>query len=162
MVVEYREGPVESPGYELPILLLGAFRRVIDALHETLAERGFPEARPVHGLALQAIGPGAISMSELGRRLGVSKQAAAKTASRLEALGYITRTDDPADARARLVARSERGNALLRESALILAEQQHAWIASLGEDGYATAIAGLRVIAEGSSLADTLAWLQAE
>ncbi|MGN6033030.1 MAG: MarR family winged helix-turn-helix transcriptional regulator [Thermomicrobiales bacterium] len=153
---------MESPGYELPILLLGAFRHVIDALHETLAARGFPEARPVHGLALQAIGPGAISMSELGRRLGVSKQAAAKTASRLEGLGYITRADDPHDARARLVARSERGNAMLRESALILAEQQHAWIAMLGQDGYEATIAGVRVIAEGSSLADTLAWLQAE
>lgn len=153
---------MESPGYELPLLLLGAFRHTIDALHEALAERGFPEARPAHGLALQALGPEAISVSELGRRLGVSKQAAAKTAVRLEALGYVTRRDDPRDARARLVARSERGEALLRESARLLAEQQRAWISALGEDRYAATVAGLRVLAEGSSLADTLAWLQAE
>ena len=153
---------MESPGYELPLLLLGAFRHTIDGLHETLAERGFAEARPAHGLALQALGPDAVSISELGRRLGVSKQAAAKTASRLEALGYLSRMEDPQDARARLIARSERGEALLRESALILAEQRRAWVDALGESGYVAMIAGLRVLAEGSSLVDTLAWLQTE
>lgn len=153
---------MESPGYELALLLLGAFRHTIDTLHESLADRGFPGARPAHGLALQAIGPGALSVSELGRRLGVSKQAAAKTANRLEDLGYITRANDPADARARLIARSARGNALLWQSAVVLEEQKQAWIAVLGDERYATTIAGLRVIAEGSSLVDTLAWLQAE
>ncbi|MGC4190181.1 MAG: MarR family transcriptional regulator [Thermomicrobiales bacterium] len=153
---------MESPGYELAALLLGAFRSTIDALHETLAERGFPEARPAHGLALQAIGPGAVSVSDLGRRLGVSKQAAAKTASRLEALGYITRTDDPTDARARPIARSERGEALLYATAVVFEEQKRIWIATLGEDRYAAMIEGLRVVAAGSSLVDTLAWFQAE
>ncbi|MGC4107857.1 MAG: MarR family transcriptional regulator [Thermomicrobiales bacterium] len=153
---------MDTPGYELTLLLLGAFRHTIDALHATLAERGFPEARPAHGLALQAIGAVPVSMSELGRRLGVSKQAAAKTVFRLEALGYVTRMDDPADARARLVARSDRGNALLRETAMILDEQKRRWIAELGEARYDATVEGLRVIAGGSSLVDTLAWLQSE
>lgn len=150
----------ERPGYEVPLLLLGAFRQTIGALHEALAGRGFPEARPAHGLALQAIGPDAVTVSELGRRLGVSKQAAAKTVSRLEAIGYVTRQRDPHDARAQLVSRSERGEALLRETAFILEDQKRALIATMGTDRYGAMIDGLREIAKGASLVDVLAWLQ--
>jgi DNA-binding MarR family transcriptional regulator len=38
---------------------------------------------------MQAIGLDGATASELGRRLGISKQAAGKTAERLEALGYV-------------------------------------------------------------------------
>ena len=63
-------------GFELPLLLLAAFRRLIDQLHAELAAHGHPDVRPVHGFAMQAIGlPGATS-TEIGQRLGVSKQAA--------------------------------------------------------------------------------------
>ena len=150
----------ERPGYELPLLLLGAFRQTIETLHETLAERGFPEARPAHGLALQAIGPDAVTVSELGRRLGVSKQAAAKTVSRLEAIGYVTRQRDPHDARAQLVFRSARGNAMLLETARILEDQKAALVATLGAERYGATVDGLRQIAKGASLVDVLAWLQ--
>jgi hypothetical protein len=68
---------MERPGYELPLLLAGGFRLLIDELHEHLAEQGHPELRPVHGFALQAVGRDGATVSEIGRRLGVSKQAAA-------------------------------------------------------------------------------------
>lgn len=85
----------ERAGFELPLLLLGAFRSVIDELHGVLAESGHGEARPLHGFALQAIGPDGSTASELGRRLGVSKQAAAKTVASLERVGYVGREPDP-------------------------------------------------------------------
>jgi DNA-binding MarR family transcriptional regulator len=81
-------------------LLVGAFRSLIDELHRTLAENGHDKARPLHGFALQAIGPDGSTTSQLGRRLGVSKQAAAKTVASLERAGYIRREPDSADARA--------------------------------------------------------------
>ena len=83
------------PGFELPLLLAGTFRELIDGLHTELAERGHGQARPIHGFALQAIGPDGVTVSELGRRLGVTKQAAAKTAAGLEQIGYITRLRAP-------------------------------------------------------------------
>ncbi len=108
----------DRPGYELPLLLIGAFRAVIDDLHLELAQRGHPDARPAHGFALQAVGSGA-SISELGRRLGVSKQAAAKTVAGLERLGYVARSADGRDARATRIERTARGDELLRLSAVI-------------------------------------------
>ena len=51
---------------------------------------------PIHGFALQALGSGGTTIGELGRRLGVSKQAAAKTAASLEAVGCAARQRGPA------------------------------------------------------------------
>src|ERR1700761_6634028 len=103
--------PGERAGFELPFLLIGAFRSLIDELHRTLAESGHHEARPLHGFALQAIGPEGSTASELGRRLGVSKQAAAKTVASLERVGYVRREPDPATlGRAACRERARRGN----------------------------------------------------
>jgi DNA-binding MarR family transcriptional regulator len=107
----------ERAGFELPLLLLGAFRSLIDELHRTLAEHGHGEARPLHGFALQAIGPNGSTLSELGRRLGVSKQAAAKTAASLERVGYVYREADPTDGRAVRLRRTPRGEEMLGLSA---------------------------------------------
>ena len=87
------------PGFLLPLLLLAGFRTLIDDLHAELARQGHPELRPLHGFVLQAVGPDGTTATELGQRLGVSKQAAGKTVDRLVALGYLERADDPRDAR---------------------------------------------------------------
>jgi DNA-binding MarR family transcriptional regulator len=103
----------ERAGFELPLLLVGAFRSLIDELHRGLAAGGHGEARPLHGFALQAIGPHGSTISELGRQLGVSKQAAAKTVTSLERAGYVRREPDPGDGRAVRLARTARGEEML-------------------------------------------------
>jgi DNA-binding MarR family transcriptional regulator len=120
--------PSERAGFELPFLLIGAFRSLIDELHRTLAESGHDEARPLHGFALQAIGPEGSTASELGRRLGVTKQAAAKTVASLERVGYLRREPDPADARAIRLQRTARGQEMLALSAAFF-ETYHARLA---------------------------------
>ncbi len=69
----------ETYGFELPLLLFGGFRSIIDELHAELARRGHPDVRPAHGFALQAIGLGGATAAEAGRRLGISKQATTPT-----------------------------------------------------------------------------------
>jgi DNA-binding MarR family transcriptional regulator len=120
-------------GFELPLLLAAAFRTVIDGLHDQLAVRGHPDARPIHGFALQAIGPDGATVSELGRRLGVSKQAAAKTAASLERLTYVIRQQHPTDARAVQLRRSPRGEELLSLSAEIFDQLRTGWQRELGD-----------------------------
>src|ERR1700727_1317316 len=92
----------ETPGFELPLLLLAGFRTLIDQLHRELAARGHPDMRPAHGFTMQAIGLDGTTSTELGRRLGVSKQAAGKTVDRLAEIGYVERWADPADGRRQL------------------------------------------------------------
>lgn len=146
-------------GFELPLLLAGAFRTLIDGLHEQLAERGHPDARPIHGFALQAIGPDGATVSELGRRLAVSKQAAAKTASSLEQLGYVVRHDHPTDARAVQLQRSPRGEELLSLSAEIFGQLRAGWAHQLGAKRLHALEDDLELIAGTSRIADTPGWI---
>lgn len=124
--------PPDRYGFELPLLLAGAFRAVIDALHAELATHGHTAARPIHGFALQAIGTDGVTVSELGRRLGVSKQAATKTAANLEQIGYIRRAPDPHDARAIRLHRTRHGDEMLALSAEIFEQLRNRWAAQIG------------------------------
>jgi DNA-binding MarR family transcriptional regulator len=122
------------PGYELPLRLLLAFRGLIDELHVELAAQGHPDVRPLHGFVFQAIGVEGTTAAELGRRLGVSKQAAGKTLHALERMGYVVREPDPRDARRKLVRLTERGVDCLRRSARIFDRLRAGWAETLGEE----------------------------
>jgi DNA-binding MarR family transcriptional regulator len=124
----------DRPGFVLPLLLLAGFRTLIDDLHAELARQGHPDLRPAHGFVLQAVGPAGTTASDLGQRLGVSKQAAGKTVDRLVALGYLERADDPADARRKLVRMTAKGHDGLRRSAVVFDELRDRWAATLGAD----------------------------
>ncbi|HEY1733589.1 MAG TPA: MarR family winged helix-turn-helix transcriptional regulator [Acidimicrobiales bacterium] len=153
---------MDRPGYELPLLLVGAFRALIDELHRELAERGHPDARPIHGFALQAIGPDGVTTSELGRRLGISKQGAAKTAAGLEQIDYISREGDPEDARAVVLKPTARGHEFLALSATIFDRLRAEWSAELGAQRLAALEDDLRriVVPSGTKLGDLPGWLR--
>ncbi len=134
-VVDNRKGhPLPGQGYELPLLLFAGFRALIDRLHAELARQGHPDVRPAHGFAMQAIGIDGATASEIGRRLGISKQAAGKTVDRLTALGYAARAEDPADARRKLVRLTPHGLDALARSAAIFDELRAQWATTLGAD----------------------------
>ncbi|SCF10598.1 DNA-binding transcriptional regulator, MarR family [Micromonospora matsumotoense] len=136
----------ERPGFVLPLLLLAGFRSLIDDLHTELARQGHPDLRPAHGFVLQAVGVDGTTASELGHRLGVSKQAAGKTVDRLVALGYLERADDPADARRKLVRMTEKGVDGLRRSAVLFDALRERWVTRLGADRVAALEDDLRAV----------------
>jgi DNA-binding MarR family transcriptional regulator len=148
----------DPPGWELPLLLFAGFRSLIDELHAELATRGHPDVRPVHGFAMQAIGVHGASASEVGRRLGVSKQAAGKTIDRLAGLGYVERFDDPRDARSKLVRLTPRGIDSLRQSAEIFDQLRARWVAELGADRVRTIESSLRTVVPAVFPVDVPGW----
>lgn len=123
-----------DPGFELPLLLFGGFRAIIDELHAELARRGHPELRPVHGFVMQAVGIRGATATEAGKRLAVSKQAAGKTIDRLERLGYVERAADGADRRRKIVRLTSRGVDALTASAMIFEEIRQRWRDALGAE----------------------------
>ncbi|MCX4468865.1 MarR family transcriptional regulator [Micromonospora sp. NBC_01655] len=135
------------PGFALPLLLLAGFRTLIDDLHAELAAQGHPELRPLHGFVLQAVGVEGTTATELGQRLGVSKQAAGKTVDRLVALGYLERADDPRDARRRLVRMTARGRDGLTRSAVVFDTLRDRWATTLGPERVAAIEDDLRTVA---------------
>ena len=144
-------GEPHGYGFELPMLLFAGFRSIIDELHAELARRGHPDLRPAHGFALQAIGPGGATATEVGRRLGISKQAAGKTTERLEELGYVNRAGDQADKRRKLIRLTPRGTAALAMSAMIFSDIRARWESTLGPDRLAALESDLGAIAPGET-----------
>jgi len=144
-------GEPHGYGFELPMLLFAGFRSIIDELHAELARRGHPDLHPAHGFALQAIGPGGATATEVGRRLGISKQAAGKTTERLEELGYVNRAGDQADKRRKLIRLTPRGTAALAMSAMIFSDIRARWESTLGPDRLAALESDLGAMAPGET-----------
>jgi DNA-binding MarR family transcriptional regulator len=90
--------------------------------------------RPSQGFAMQAIGVRGATATEIGRRLGVSKQAAGKTVDRLETLGYVERVDDAHDGRRKLIRLTPHGIDALTQSAAIFEDLRARWVEALGPD----------------------------
>jgi DNA-binding MarR family transcriptional regulator len=123
-----------SNGAELALLLLGGFHAMVDDVIAELGRRGHPGLRPVHEFALRAIDDGADTASELGRRLSVSKQAAAKTIAALERMGYVEREDDPGDARRKRLRVTARGHDMSAAGRALFDDVRARWAAEVGAE----------------------------
>ncbi|MBZ6194397.1 MarR family winged helix-turn-helix transcriptional regulator [Streptomyces olivaceus] len=125
-------------GADLALLLLGGFRSLADAATAELARRGHEDVRPVHDFAMRAIAAGADNASELGRRLSVSKQAAAKTVAVLQERGHVAREADPLDGRRKRLRVTPLGHEVLRQGEAIFDELREEWEQRIGPDALAT------------------------
>ncbi|MFF5704638.1 MarR family winged helix-turn-helix transcriptional regulator [Streptomyces sp. NPDC012794] len=93
----------ETSGVELTFLLGIGFQLMLGEFTRRLADAGYADLRPLHGMAFQALkGPGATA-SELAERLGVTKQAAGQIVDDLEKRGYVRREPHPGGGRRKLV-----------------------------------------------------------
>ena len=119
-------------GADLALLLLGGFRALVDDAILELAKRGYEDVRPVHDFTMRAIAAGADNASELGRRLSVSKQAAAKTVAVLEERGYVTRNADPLDARRKRLQVTALGFEVMRVGEAVFDELRDKWKRKIG------------------------------
>jgi DNA-binding MarR family transcriptional regulator len=147
-------------GADLALLLLGGFRLLADRATAELAARGYEDVRPVHDFALQAILSGADNASELGRRMSVTKQSAAKTIAVLEERGYVRRQPDATDRRRMHLQVSDRGLAMLREGAAIFDELRDQWEQQVGAEAVEQLERTLRQLLGSNTVRlDTPGWL---
>jgi len=148
-------------GADLALLLLGGFRSLVDDAIDELAQRGYEDVRPVHDFAMRAIAAGADNASELGRRLSVSKQAAAKTIAVLQERGYVARDTDPLDARRKRLQVTDLGFEVLRQGEAIFDELRGRWQRQIGSAELEKLEAHLAALVGASSPIrfDTAGWM---
>ncbi|WP_353952443.1 MarR family winged helix-turn-helix transcriptional regulator [Knoellia sp. S7-12] len=150
-------------GHELPLLLLGGFRHLIDEMHRRLAEDGHPGLRPAIGFAVQAISRGATTATALGQATGVSKQAASKTVDQLVALGYVFAEADSADARRKTLQLTAHGLDLVQRSGAVLEDLRQEWVDEVGATQVDRLEATLRrLVGPGAISPDVSGWLGAD
>jgi DNA-binding MarR family transcriptional regulator len=91
------------------------------ALERVRLRTGKP-VRVAHTTVLPHVDLEGTRLTEIARRLGVSKQAAGQLVDELEEMGLLERVADPEDARAKLVRFSKRGQAAMLDGLQVLGE----------------------------------------
>jgi DNA-binding MarR family transcriptional regulator len=114
---------------------------------DALRERGHSELRYSHGFLFQQLVEGARPVGEIAANLGVTSQAVSKAVRELEALGYVERVPDAADARVRRVGLTARGRDAVEASRDIRASLNAQFAEALGAD---------RIKAAAATLADAI------
>ena len=89
-----------------------------------------------------------LTVSDIGRAMGISRQAVQRTADVLVGKGLAEYHDNPAHRRAKLVARTEAGRAAMAAIGPHHAEQAHRLVAAMGADELADAVAAMRKLSE--------------
>ncbi|MFF0271061.1 MarR family winged helix-turn-helix transcriptional regulator [Kribbella sp. NPDC004536] len=98
---------------DLSLASLFAGWALADELQRRIAAEGFADSRFADGVVFQHLVGGPVTIGTLAEQLGVTQQAASKTVADLEKRGYVRRRPDPEDARARQVALTDRGDAVI-------------------------------------------------
>ncbi|MFI0352561.1 MarR family winged helix-turn-helix transcriptional regulator [Actinomadura sp. 9N407] len=114
------------------LLLFIPYRAVEQRVFAALAAAGHDDITLAQGRLLQRIDDGGSRVSELAEAAQVTKQTAGYLVDQLERAGYVERTPDPSDARARLVRLTERARALKPIGDAAVAEVEAEWAAHLG------------------------------
>lgn len=114
------------------LLMKGARLLNEQALVLAREQMGMPGLRPAHTSLLPHIDLEGTRLTEIARRLGVSKQAVGQLVAELEAMGGLERVPDPADGRAKLV-RFVGGGAGLLQGLRVLGEVEAELRVRLGD-----------------------------
>lgn len=119
---------------DVPVLLLGAARALVDAVDAGVRARGFADVRPAHGFAFVRLAGDGATVGELAEHLGVTKQAASQMVAELVTRGYVARRPHPADARARLIVLTPKGWACTRAADEAAEQALRPWADAIGPE----------------------------
>lgn len=117
----------------LGLLLFIPYRAMETAVVAELARHGH-HLSIAQARVFQRIGPDGIRPSELAEATQLTKQTLGSILDRLEKAGYVARTPDPADGRARVVTVTDRGHELVVLSLPVIEEMERAWTEHLGPE----------------------------
>ena len=114
------------------VLLFIPYRAMETRVLRALADAGYADVTLAQARIFQRIGPNGTRLTDLAAQAQVTKQTAGFLVDQLERAGYVVRTPDPRDARARLVRIGPRGAAAGPIAAAVVAQVEREWTAHLG------------------------------
>jgi DNA-binding MarR family transcriptional regulator len=123
---------VADDGLNIGLLLFIPYRAMDTRVFQAMAAAGFDDVTPAQSRIFQRIGPDGTRLTELAEQAQVTKQTAGFLVDQLERAGYVERTPDPTDARARLVRITDKGADAVPIGNAAVAEIEGEWSAHLG------------------------------
>jgi DNA-binding MarR family transcriptional regulator len=118
------------------LLMFIAHRAAEARVFEAVRSAGFDDLTLAQSRIGQRLNREGIRVTDIAEQAGVTKQTAGALVDELEANGYVTRRPDQADARARLVVLTDRGERLCGTAAAEIAKVETEWREHLGAKAY--------------------------
>jgi DNA-binding MarR family transcriptional regulator len=113
--------------------ILREFSRDFDRrVTHKLRERGHTAISLSHQIAFSNLGLGSTRVTELADRAQITQQAMGKTLKELENLGYLQRSVDATDRRARAISMTEKGLQLVEDAVEVIEEIRGEYAAKIG------------------------------
>jgi DNA-binding MarR family transcriptional regulator len=117
----------------LGLLLFIPYRFMESAVMDALREQGY-DLTLTQARVFQRVDPGGVRMADLAQAAQLPKQTVGSVVDQLERAGYVRRTPDPRDARARRVWITERGRQLAVSTLPTVRRIEAAWRDHLGPE----------------------------
>jgi DNA-binding MarR family transcriptional regulator len=133
------------------LLMYISFRHAEGRIHDVVRAAGYDDFTPAMARIGAQIAEEGSRVTDLAERAGITKQSASVLVEQLERAGYVSRSPDPADARARLVMLAERGRGVQRVARREERAIEREWTRHLGADRMKTlrsALSELRSITD--------------
>lgn len=120
----------EAPLARLLGLTSAKFSRL---LLQALWDAGFTDQRMVYDRVFPFVPPEGIRLTDLADRSGMTKQAMSELVGDLVAMGYLRRSPDPADGRAKLIVFTDRGWAAVDTVLAAFGDIEDTLVSRMGE-----------------------------
>ncbi len=114
-------------------LLLQAFQCLIEQLVTDLHNAGYPEIRSAHSRVFEHLPAKGARVARMAEAAQMTQQSMTELVEYLERLGYVKRSPDPSDGRAKLVRLTRSGEKLAKKGAEIMSRIDASWEAQIGK-----------------------------
>ena len=137
----------------LPPLLGDLKTRAFEEFHSRLEAEGYGDLREGHGCVFRFVDEEGSRLTELAERSQLTKQAVGEVVEDLQLMGYVERTPDPQDGRAKIIRLTQRGREALSAAQRVFAEVERDWGERIGHDRVAALREALEALTVGESAA---------
>lgn len=128
-------------------LLMGLILR---EMTQTFAAEDWKGLRQSHFRVISAVPAAGVSITELGDRVGMTKQGCGQFVTQLTESGHLKTSPHPTDRRARIVLRTTLGMRTIAQVNARIAQLEQVWAERVGEERYR----GFREVLEELATAD--------
>lgn len=138
----------KDPEPMLGALLRVSFQAVSARILADLHAAGFTDLRLSHLVVFQHLAFAGSRVTDLSERAEITKQSMSALVDHLVVGGYLERSVDPEDGRAKIIRRTERGMLLEQNARASIVALKEEWASALGAERLAECLAFLLDLAE--------------
>ncbi len=116
-------------------VMLALGNLMAESREHLLAQSG-SELRPSHHRVIGHVPPEGITATELAERVGMTKQGIGQFVQQLTDSGHLRTAAHPQDKRLRIIRRTSKGDASVRQLAAVLTDLEEKWAERVGRARY--------------------------